>query len=209
MLEYNDSIAHLVLIQIFMLLVIDNYDSFTYNLVQYFQCLKQEVMVFEHDKISLNQIKRLNPRYIVISPGPKSPDEAGISLTVIQEFYQTVPILGICLGHQCLAKVFGGSIIAAPEIMHGKTSTILHNYQGLFRNIPNLFQATRYHSLAVDVIDLPTCFSIDAWAKNTIMAISHRQYPLFGLQFHPEAILSEHGLQLLENFLTYETQPLV
>lgn len=188
-----------------MLLVIDNYDSFTYNLVQYFQCLQQEVIVFKHDKISLNEIKQLNPRYIVISPGPKSPDEAGISLAVIQEFYQYIPILGICLGHQCMAKAFGGTIISAPEIMHGKTSTILHNYQGIFNNIPNLFQAARYHSLAVDVASLPSCFSIDAWAKDTIMAISHRQYPLFGLQFHPEAILSQYGLQLLENFLKYET----
>ncbi|MCL9683478.1 anthranilate synthase component II [Legionella maioricensis] len=189
-----------------MLLLIDNYDSFTYNLVQYFQCLDQDVMVFKHDKISLNEIKKLAPQYIVISPGPKSPNEAGISLAVIQEFYRNIPILGICLGHQCLAQVFGGNIIPAPEIMHGKTSTIIHNYQGVFKNIPNSFQATRYHSLAVEIASLPSCFSIDAWAKQTIMAISHRQYPLFGLQFHPEAILSQYGLQLLENFLEYETQ---
>ncbi len=189
-----------------MLLLIDNYDSFTYNLVQYFQCLNQEVKVFKNDKISLNKIRKLAPQYIVISPGPKSPNEAGISLAVIQEFYRNIPILGICLGHQCLAKGFGGKVIAAPEIMHGKTSTIIHNYQGVFKNIPNAFKATRYHSLAVDVAGLPSCFSIDAWAKETIMAISHRQYPLFGLQFHPEAILSQYGLQLLENFLKYETQ---
>ncbi|BCA95052.1 aminodeoxychorismate/anthranilate synthase component II [Legionella antarctica] len=192
-----------------MLLLIDNYDSFTYNLVQYFQCLNQEVHVFKNDKISLNKIRKLAPQYIVISPGPKSPSEAGISLAVIREFYKKIPILGICLGHQCLAKAFGGQIIPAYEILHGKTSTIIHNYQGVFHNIPNAFEATRYHSLAVDVASLPTCFSIDAWAKETIMAISHRQFPLFGLQFHPEAILSQHGLQLLENFLKYETQSLV
>jgi anthranilate synthase/aminodeoxychorismate synthase-like glutamine amidotransferase len=189
-----------------MLLIIDNYDSFTYNLVQYFQCLNQEVLVFEHDKISLNQIKTLDPQYLVISPGPNSPNEAGISLEAILAFHQHIPILGICLGHQCLAQVFGGKIIPAPEIMHGKTSSIIHNYQGVFQNIPNSFTGTRYHSLAVDVASLPPCFSIDAWAKETIMAISHRQYPLFGLQFHPEAILSQYGMQLLENFLKYETQ---
>jgi anthranilate synthase component 2 len=188
-----------------MLLLIDNYDSFTYNLAQYFQCLNKEVRVFEHDKISLNQIEKMEPQYLVISPGPKSPLEAGISLAAIQEFHRHIPILGICLGHQCLAQAFGGKIISAPEIMHGKTSSIIHNYQSIFKNIPNSFKATRYHSLAVDVASLPDCFSIDAWAKNTIMAISHRQYPLFGLQFHPEAILSQYGLQLLENFLRYET----
>lgn len=187
-----------------MLLLIDNYDSFTYNLVQYFRCLNEEVIVFPNDKISLQQIKTLSPRYLVISPGPKRPEDAGISLKVINEFYQEIPILGICLGHQCLAQAFGGQIITAPEIIHGKTSTIEHNGQGLFLNIPNFFQATRYHSLAVDQQSVPPCLSIDAWTDRTIMAISHRQYPLFGLQFHPEAILSEHGLQLLENFLKNE-----
>lgn len=184
-----------------MLLLIDNYDSFTYNLVQYFQILNQEVQVFAHDQITLGQIKKLKPDHLVISPGPKSPKEAGISLALIKQFYQNIPILGVCLGHQCLAQAFGGKIIPAPEIMHGKTSALTHHYQGLFSNIPNGFKATRYHSLAVDVATLPQCFSIDAWANETIMAISHRQYPLFGLQFHPEAILSEYGLQLLENFL--------
>ncbi|MDI1351921.1 MAG: aminodeoxychorismate/anthranilate synthase component II [bacterium] len=192
-----------------MLLIIDNYDSFTYNLVQYFQELGQEVVVHPHDKITIEQIKQLAPEHIVISPGPKTPDDAGISLDVIDKFHQSIPILGICLGHQCLAQAFGGTIISAPEIMHGKTSDILHNYQGIFKNIPNLFKATRYHSLAVETASLPLCFSIDAWANDTIMAISHRQYPLFGLQFHPEAILSQHGLHLLENFLTYETQSAV
>jgi anthranilate synthase/aminodeoxychorismate synthase-like glutamine amidotransferase len=189
-----------------MLLLIDNYDSFTYNLVQYFQILHQEVAVYAHDKISVEEIKKIAPQHLVISPGPKSPTEAGISLEAIQTLHHDIPILGICLGHQCLAQAFGGKIIQASEIMHGKTSVILHNYQRLFKNIPNHFEATRYHSLAAEVASLPTCFSIDAWADNTIMAISHRQDPLFGLQFHPEAILSQHGLKLLENFLSYETQ---
>ncbi|WP_115707449.1 anthranilate synthase component II [Legionella sainthelensi] len=188
-----------------MLLIIDNYDSFTYNLVQYFQYLNQEVIVFTHDQISVTQIKKLNPSYLVISPGPKAPKDAGISMEVIYNFYQDIPILGVCLGHQCIAEVFGGKIISAPEIMHGKTSTIIHNHQGIFTNIPNQFKATRYHSLAVDKDSLPDFLSIDAWTDNTIMAISHRQYPIFGLQFHPEAILSQHGLKLLENFLKYET----
>jgi len=185
------------------LLIIDNYDSFTYNLVQYFQSLNQEVLVYSHDKISIQQIKALAPQYVVLSPGPKSPNEAGICLEVIQVFHHQLPILGICLGHQCLAQAFGGTIIQAPEIIHGKTSIIEHNNQGLFKNIPNHFNATRYHSLAVEALSLPSCFSIDAWAKETIMAISHKQYPLFGVQFHPEAILSEYGLDLLDNFLNF------
>lgn len=192
-----------------MLLLIDNYDSFTYNLVQYFQCLQQEVLIYEHDKIDLEQIRKLSPQHLVISPGPNAPDKAGISMAAIKEFHQEIPILGICLGHQCLAQAFGGTIIPAPEIIHGKTSDILHHRQGIFKNIPNHFKATRYHSLAVDVATLPDCFSIDAWADKTIMAISHRQYPLFGLQFHPEAILSQHGLHLLENFLNYDTQTII
>ncbi|WP_133135719.1 anthranilate synthase component II [Legionella rowbothamii] len=189
-----------------MLLIIDNYDSFTYNLVQYFQCLNQEVLVSTHDQISIKQIRELDPDYLVISPGPKGPDDAGISLAAIHEFHQEIPILGVCLGHQCIAQAFGGQIISAPEIMHGKTSLIQHHQRGLFHNIPVGFQATRYHSLAVETSSLPDCLSIDAWVDNTIMAISHRQYPVFGLQFHPEAILSQYGQQLLENFLTYETQ---
>ncbi|MCW8400169.1 aminodeoxychorismate/anthranilate synthase component II [Legionella sp. PATHC038] len=189
-----------------MLLIIDNYDSFTYNLVQYFQCLDQEVLVYTHDQINISQIKELAPDHLVISPGPKAPNDAGISMEAIRTFYQTIPVLGICLGHQSIAQVFGGQIIPAPEIMHGRTSTIEHNQSGIFKNIPNHFKATRYHSLAVEKGSLPECLSIDAWANDTIMAISHRQYPVFGLQFHPEAILSQYGLQLLENFLQYETQ---
>jgi anthranilate synthase component 2 len=187
-----------------MLLLIDNYDSFTYNLVQYFQCLGQNVSVYAHDAIRIDEIHNLAPSHLVISPGPNSPAEAGISLDTIKAFYQKIPILGICLGHQCLAQAFGGTIVQAPEIFHGKTSSILHHYQRLFRHIPNYFKATRYHSLAVDPASLPDCFSIDAWADQTIMSIAHRQYPLFGLQFHPEAIQSEHGMQILENFLAYE-----
>lgn len=192
-----------------MLLLIDNYDSFTYNLVQYFQCLQQEVLIYEHDQIDLEQIRHLSPQHLVISPGPNAPDKAGISMAAIKEFHKEIPVLGICLGHQCLAQAFGGTIIPAPEIIHGKTSDILHHRQGIFKGIPNHFKATRYHSLAVDVATLPDCFSIDAWADKTIMAISHRQYPLFGLQFHPEAILSQHGLHLLENFLNYDTQTII
>lgn len=192
-----------------MLLLIDNYDSFTYNLVQYFQYLNQDVHVFKNNELYISTIKSLEPDYLVISPGPNSPLEAGVSIAAIHEFHRTIPILGVCLGHQCLAYAFGGKIIPAPEIYHGKTSPVLHNYQRLFNGIPNRFKATRYHSLAVDIPSLPPCFSIDAWASDTIMAISHRQYPLFGLQFHPESILSEYGLTLLENFLNYDTEAII
>lgn len=184
-----------------MLLIIDNYDSFTYNLVQYFQCLGQDVRVYTHDAIDIPTIEQLAPDYLVISPGPKGPKDAGISCAAIQHFYSTIPILGVCLGHQCIATAFGGKIIQSPEIIHGKTSLISHHKQGLFYELPNPFLATRYHSLAIDIHTLPNCFAIDAWADNTIMAISHRKYPLFGLQFHPEAILTEHGLKLLSHFL--------
>jgi anthranilate synthase/aminodeoxychorismate synthase-like glutamine amidotransferase len=187
-----------------MLLVIDNHDSFTYNLVQYFQCLQQEVIVHKNDAISIEEVTQLAPRYIVISPGPKGPKEAGISLAIIQHFHQKIPILGICLGHQCLGYFFGASIIRSSKIMHGKTSAIKHEKRGLFHNLPNSFLATRYHSLTIDPSTLPPCFSIDAWSDETVMAISHRQYPLYGLQFHPEAILSEYGFELLTNFLEHE-----
>ncbi|KTD66179.1 anthranilate synthase component II [Legionella spiritensis] len=190
-----------------MLLVIDNYDSFTFNLVHYFQCLKQDVQVFANDKITLKDIERLAPSHLVISPGPNSPEEAGISVAAIKRFHQTIPILGVCLGHQCLAYAFGASITRARQIIHGKTSAVFHHKHNLFHRLPNPFQATRYHSLAIECSSLPTCFAIDAWADDgTIMAISHRHYPLFGLQFHPEAILSEHGLTLLSHFLQYEHQ---
>lgn len=192
-----------------MLLLIDNYDSFTYNLVQYFQCLDMEVMVFKNDAIRIEEIEQLSPSHLVISPGPNSPMEAGISLQVIEHFYQSLPILGVCLGHQCLAQVFGAKIIPAPEIMHGKTSSIIHHKQGLFHELPSPFSVMRYHSLAVDIATLPPSFSIDAWANDTIMAISHRQYPLFGLQFHPESILSEYGSTLLANFINHEHNKII
>lgn len=189
-----------------MILIIDNYDSFTYNLVHYFEELSQEVRVFYHDAITIDEIERLSPSHLILSPGPKGPLDAGISIEAIRYFHQKLPILGVCLGHQCLAHAFGAHIIKAPEIIHGKTSPIVHNRQRLFHELPSPFQATRYHSLAVECASLPDFFSIDAWAGDTIMAISHRQYPLFGLQFHPEAILTEHGLTLLSNFLSYESQ---
>ena len=184
-----------------MLLIIDNHDSFTYNLAQYFQSLGQTVMVYAHDEIDISTIEQLAPNYLVISPGPKGPEDAGISTAAILHFYQKIPILGVCLGHQCLAYAFGAKIIRAPDIIHGKTSPIHHHKQGLFQGLVNPFKATRYHSLAIDIKTLPDCFAIDAWANDTIMAISHRKYPLFGLQFHPEAILTEQGLLLLSHFL--------
>jgi anthranilate synthase component II len=188
-----------------MLLIIDNYDSFTYNLSQYLQCLNQDVLVKTHDQITLDEIHALKPDYLVISPGPKRPEDSGISVAAIKAFYRELPILGVCLGHQCLAYAFGGAIIQAPEILHGKTSPIHHQQQGLFAGMPSPFQATRYHSLAIDPDRLPSCFAVDAWVDQTIMAISHRQYPVFGLQFHPEAILTEHGMALLENFIHHES----
>ncbi len=185
-----------------MLLIIDNYDSFTYNLVQYFQCLNQEVTVFKNDRISIEDIRTLAPKQLVISPGPNSPNQAGISLSVIEHFYQKTPILGICLGHQCLAQFFGAEIVKAEKVIHGKTSALNHHKQGIFNNLPTPFRAMRYHSLVIRIASLPPCFAIDAWAEDgTIMAISHRQYPLYGLQFHPESILSEHGLELLSHFI--------
>ena len=183
-----------------MLLLIDNYDSFTYNIVQYFKIIGQEVVVFAHDKITVDEIKQLNPDGIVISPGPNSPKDAGISLEVIENLYTSVPILGVCLGHQCIAHAFGASIVQAHEIMHGKSSLITHQQQGLFANIPSPMTVARYHSLMIDEKTLPVCFRIDARAGETIMAISHIKYPLFGVQFHPEAILTEHGLELLSAF---------
>lgn len=184
-----------------MLLLIDNYDSFTYNLLQYLQCLQQEVVVIKNDELTLEEIETLAPSHLIISPGPKAPQDAGISMAAIHHFHQQIPILGVCLGHQCLAQAFGGRIIRAPEIRHGKTSMISHQQQGLFHDLPGPFAVMRYHSLAVEPETIPACFSIDAWADDTIMAISHRQYPLFGLQFHPESILSEHGMTLLDHFI--------
>ncbi|MFC3907655.1 anthranilate synthase component II [Legionella dresdenensis] len=187
-----------------MLLMIDNHDSFTYNLVQYFQQLNQNVAVYTNNAITLEDIEHLAPQRIVISPGPNSPDEAGISLPVIERFYQRLPILGICLGHQCIGQFFGAAINRTNEIFHGKTSLISHNNEGLFRTLPAQFNVMRYHSLAIAGDTLPACIRIDAWAGEVIMAIAHRDYPVFGLQFHPESILSDYGIQLLARFINDE-----
>ena len=185
-----------------MLLMIDNYDSFTYNLVQYLAEIGQEVEVVRNDKISIEEINKLNPRYIVISPGPCTPNEAGISLELIEAFKGKIPILGVCLGHQSIGQAFGGKIVHAQTIMHGKTSKISHNNKGVFRGIKNPFIATRYHSLVVEKQTLPNCFDITAWTDdNEIMGIKHKELAIEGVQFHPESILSEHGHDLLKNFL--------
>jgi len=185
-----------------MLLMIDNYDSFTYNLVQYLAEIGQEVKVVRNDKISIEEINKLNPQYIVISPGPCTPNEAGISLELIEAFKGKVPILGVCLGHQSIGQAFGGKIIHAQTIMHGKTSKISHNNKGVFRGIKNPFIATRYHSLVIEKQTLPNCFDITAWTDdNEIMGIKHKELAIEGVQFHPESILSEHGHDLLKNFL--------
>jgi anthranilate synthase component 2 len=182
--------------------MIDNYDSFTYNLVQYLAEIGQEVEVVRNDKISIEEINKLNPRYIVISPGPCTPNEAGISLELIEAFKGKIPILGVCLGHQSIGQAFGGKIVHAQTIMHGKTSKISHNNKGVFRDIKNPFIATRYHSLVIEKQTLPNCFDITAWTDdNEIMGIKHKELAIEGVQFHPESILSEHGHDLLKNFL--------
>ena len=185
-----------------MLLMIDNYDSFTYNLVQYLAEIGQEVEVVRNDKISIEEINKLNPRYIVISPGPCTPNEAGISLSLIEAFKGKIPILGVCLGHQSIGQAFGGKIVHAQTIMHGKTSKISHNNKGVFTGIKDPFIATRYHSLVIEKQTLPNCFDITAWTDdNEIMGIKHKELAIEGVQFHPESILSEHGHDLLKNFL--------
>lgn len=192
-----------------MILIIDNYDSFTYNLVQYLGELGQELpvaedlRVYRNDQITLAQIQTLAPDGIVISPGPGTPDDAGVSLAVIQTLGPTVPILGVCLGHQSIGQVFGGQIIRAPELMHGKTSPIYHRGQGVFAGLDSPFQATRYHSLVIEPSSCPAVLEITAWVEDgTIMAVRHRQYPtLQGVQFHPESILTDSGQHILRNFL--------
>jgi len=185
-----------------MLLMIDNYDSFTYNLVQYLSEIGQEVKVYRNDKITIEEVNKLNPKYIVISPGPCTPNEAGISLELINSFKGKVPILGVCLGHQSIGQSFGGKIIHAQTIMHGKTSQIFHENTGVFNGIKSPFTATRYHSLVIDKKSLPDCFDITAWTDdNEIMGIKHKDLPIEGVQFHPESILSEYGHDLLKNFL--------
>jgi anthranilate synthase component 2 len=185
-----------------MLLMIDNYDSFTYNLVQYFGELKCEVVVFRNDEITLEKIAALKPRHIVISPGPCTPNEAGISVPLIQRFAGEIPILGVCLGHQGIGQAFGGKIVHAKTLMHGKTSMIHHSRTGVFQNLPDPFQATRYHSLVVERESLPECLEITAWTDDgEIMGVRHKQLAVEGVQFHPESILTEHGHRLLQNFL--------
>ena len=186
-----------------MLLVIDNYDSFTYNLVQYFGELGAELLVKRNDEITLDEIRALKPARIVISPGPCTPNEAGISNDVIRTFGENTPILGVCLGHQCMGQVFGGDVIRAPRLMHGKTSPILHNGEGVFVGLPNPFEATRYHSLVVKRETFPEVLEITAeTAEKEIMGLRHREFPMHGVQFHPESILTLEGKKLLGNFLT-------
>ena len=185
-----------------MLLMIDNYDSFTYNLVQYFSELGEKVAVYRNDEITLDKIAQLNPERIVISPGPCTPNEAGVSLAVINQFSQNIPVLGVCLGHQSIGQAFGGRVVHAKQLMHGKTSPIFHHDTGVFRGLPNPFTATRYHSFVVERAALPDCLQITAWTEDReIMGIGHKTLAIEGIQFHPESILSEHGHQMLENFL--------
>ncbi|GIW45434.1 MAG: glutamine amidotransferase [Candidatus Binatia bacterium] len=185
-----------------MLLMIDNYDSFTYNLVQYFGELGAEVRVVRNDAISVEDIAELNPDQIVISPGPCTPNEAGVSVEVIRHFAGKVPLLGVCLGHQSIAAAFGGRVVRAARLMHGKTSDIFHDGKTIFRGLPNPFPATRYHSLLVEPETLPPILEVTAWtAENEIMGLRHRDYVVEGVQFHPESILTPAGKQLLQNFL--------
>lgn len=185
-----------------MILLIDNYDSFTWNLYQYFCELGTEVQVRRNDALTLAHIDALNPQKIVISPGPCTPDDAGISLAVIRHYAGRIPMLGVCLGHQAMAQAFGATVVRAAKVMHGKTSPITHNGQGVFRGLPSPLTVTRYHSLIVDPATLPECFEITAWSETQeIMGIRHREWDLEGVQFHPESILSEQGHALLENFL--------
>lgn len=185
-----------------MILLIDNYDSFTWNLYQYFCELGADVLVRRNDELTLSQIDALNPQKIVISPGPCTPDDAGISLDVIRHFAGNIPLLGVCLGHQAMAQAFGATVVRAAKVMHGKTSPITHNGQGVFQGLANPLTVTRYHSLVVAPETLPDCFEVTAWSETQeIMGIRHREWDLEGVQFHPESILSEQGYQLLDNFL--------
>jgi anthranilate synthase component 2 len=195
-----------------MLLMIDNYDSFTYNVVQYLGELGADVVVYRNDEITLDDIERLAPTAIVVSPGPCTPNEAGISMDVIRTFGPRIPLLGVCLGHQCLGQVYGGRVVRARAVMHGKTSLIHHHGEGVFRGLPQPFEATRYHSLVVAREALPDCLEITAWTErpgpdgepvmDEIMGLRHRQHPIQGVQFHPESILTVGGHDLLRNFLT-------
>ena len=190
-----------------MLLMIDNYDSFTYNLVQYLGELGQDVQVHRNDEIDLASVKKLNPRHIVISPGPCTPNEAGISVPLIHEFAGKIPLLGVCLGHQSIGQAFGARIIKAKTLMHGKTSLIHHTNTGVFKDLPNPYTATRYHSLVIERATIPDCLDITAWTEDAngefgeIMGVKHKTLAVEGVQFHPESVLTEHGHALLNNFL--------
>ena len=190
-----------------MLLMLDNYDSFTFNLVQYLQALGAEVRVERNDALTVDEIEKLAPERIVISPGPCTPNEAGVSLQLIERLGARVPILGVCLGHQSIGQAYGGDVVRAGRIMHGKTSRIRHEGKGVFAGLPDGYEATRYHSLVVDKRTLPDCLEVTAWTENDdgsveeIMGLRHREHPVEGVQFHPESILTEHGHALLKNFL--------
>ncbi|MFJ7726441.1 anthranilate synthase component II [Neobacillus sp. NPDC097160] len=188
-----------------MILVIDNYDSFTFNLVQYIRTIGEEVVVIRNDQLSLKNIEEMQPDHLLISPGPGNPDSAGLCLQIVKRFYQEIPILGVCLGHQIIAQAFGGMIKKALKPMHGKVSFISHDQNGVFRDIPSPFQVTRYHSLIVEESTLPSCLEISARsADGEIMAIRHKDYKIEGVQFHPESILTQNGLQLIQNFFKKE-----
>ena len=190
-----------------MLLMIDNYDSFTFNLVQYLQTLGAEVEVARNDALTVDEIEKLAPERIVISPGPRTPNDAGVSMEVIERLGPAIPILGVCLGHQSMGQVYGGDVVRAGRIMHGKTSRIRHEGKGVFAGLPDGYEATRYHSLVVDKTTLPAALEITAWTENEdgsmeeIMGLRHREFPVEGVQFHPESILTQHGHALLKNFL--------
>lgn len=190
-----------------MLLMIDNYDSFTYNLVQYLGELGQDVKVHRNDEIDIAEIKSLSPEYIVVSPGPCTPNEAGVSMEIIKHFKGKLPILGVCLGHQSIGQVFGGKIVHANSIMHGKTSEVKHKDTDLFKGLDNPFTATRYHSLVIEKDSIPDCLEVTAWTENEdgsmdeIMGVKHKEYAISGVQFHPESILTAFGHELLQNFL--------
>lgn len=186
-----------------MILMIDNYDSFTFNLVQYLLELGEEVKVYRNDQISLGEIEKINPSHLIISPGPGTPDEAGISLKLIKHFAGKVPVLGVCLGHQAIGQAFGGKVVRAERLMHGKTSLIYHKEKTVFKGLKSPFPAARYHSLILEAETLPSCFEITAWTdRREIMGIRHKNVILEGIQFHPEAILTENGHELLRNFLS-------
>ncbi len=185
-----------------MLIVIDNYDSFTYNLVQYFGELKAELQVYRNDAITLDELEELNPTHLCISPGPGTPDDAGISCAAIERFGPRIPVFGVCLGHQSIGQVYGGNVIRAPRLMHGKTSMMHHNSTSLFAGLTNPTEATRYHSLIVEKETLPDCLEITSWTEEgEIMGLQHKSYPVHGVQFHPESILTQQGKELVHNFL--------